>query len=109
MYFCFVRSYSFSVSRYFSGYFKLLKFTFNNLWFIPNFSEFEAAGCDALMISEVYLLLDHRKKQSEQKEEIEDMSEIFVSTLNYTQRFSKFKKREMIRAVRGSVFNSIMW
>ncbi|KAI6174601.1 RPOL4c domain-containing protein [Aphelenchoides bicaudatus] len=29
------------------------------------------------------------------------MSEIFVSTLNYTQRFSKFKKREMIRAVRG--------
>lgn len=58
-------------------------------------------GCDALMISEVYLLLDHRKKQSEQKEEIEDMSEIFVATLNYTQRFSKFKKREMIRAVRG--------
>jgi DNA-directed RNA polymerase II subunit RPB4 len=53
------------------------------------------------MISEVYLLLDHRKKQSEQKEEIEDMSEIFVATLNYTQRFSKFKKREMIRAVRG--------
>lgn len=53
------------------------------------------------MISEVHLLLDHRKKQSEQKEEIEDMSEIFVATLNYTQRFSKFKKREMIRAVRG--------
>ncbi|KAH7727053.1 DNA-directed RNA polymerase II polypeptide [Aphelenchoides avenae] len=63
--------------------------------------EFEVAGCDALMISEVFLLLDHRRKQSEQKEEIEDMSEVFLKTLNYARRLSKFKSRETIRAVRG--------
>ncbi|KAI1728626.1 RNA polymerase rpb4 domain-containing protein [Ditylenchus destructor] len=63
--------------------------------------EFEVTGCDALMISEVFLLLDHRRKQSEQKEEIEDMSEVFVKTLNYARRLSKFKSRETIRAVRG--------
>ncbi|KAF1592521.1 UNVERIFIED_CONTAM: DNA-directed RNA polymerase II subunit RPB4, partial [Eudyptes robustus] len=62
--------------------------------------EFEVVGCDALMISEVFLLLDHRRKQSEEKEEIEDMSEAFLQTLNYARRFSKFKSRETIRAVR---------
>lgn len=53
------------------------------------------------MISEVFLLLDHRRKQSEQKEEIEDMSDVFLKTLNYARRLSKFKSRETIRAVRG--------
>ncbi|KAF7638321.1 RPOL4c domain-containing protein [Meloidogyne graminicola] len=63
--------------------------------------DFEVPGCDALMISEVFLLLDHRRKQSEQKEEIEDISEVFLKTLNYTRRLSKFKSRETIRSVRG--------
>ncbi|KAL3074389.1 hypothetical protein niasHS_015219 [Heterodera schachtii] len=63
--------------------------------------EFEVSGCDALMISEVFLLLDHRRKQSEEKEEIEDISEVFLKTLNYTRRLSKFKSRETIRSVRG--------
>jgi len=63
--------------------------------------EFEVSGCDALMISEVFLLLDHRRRQSEEKEEIEDMNEVFVKTLEYTRRLSKFKSRETIRAVRG--------
>uniref|UniRef100_A0A914HZQ3 RNA polymerase Rpb4/RPC9 core domain-containing protein n=1 Tax=Globodera rostochiensis TaxID=31243 RepID=A0A914HZQ3_GLORO len=63
--------------------------------------KFEVSGCDALMISEVFLLLDHRRKQSEEKEEIEDISEVFLKTLNYTRRLSKFKSRETIRSVRG--------
>lgn len=71
------------------------------------FSEFEVSGCDALMISEVFLLLDHRRKQSEQKEEIEDISDVFLKTLNYTRRLSKFKSRETIRSVRGLFFKRI--
>uniref|UniRef100_A0A914D2I4 RNA polymerase Rpb4/RPC9 core domain-containing protein n=1 Tax=Acrobeloides nanus TaxID=290746 RepID=A0A914D2I4_9BILA len=71
-------------------------------------SEFEVPGCDALMISEVFLLLDHRRKQSEQKEEIEDMSEVFLKTLNYTRRLSRFKSRETIRAVRGIFAGKLM-
>jgi len=63
--------------------------------------EFEVPGCDALMVSEVFLLLDHRRKQSEQKEDIEEMSEVFFKTLDYTRRLSKFKSRETIRSVRG--------
>jgi hypothetical protein len=67
----------------------------------PEISEFETPGCDALMISEVFLLLDHRRKQSEDKEEIEEISEVFLKTLDYTRRLSKFKSRDTIRAVRG--------
>ncbi len=59
------------------------------------------SGCDALMISEVFLLLTTRRRQSEEKEEIEDMNEMFVKTLEYTRRLSEFKSRETIRAVRG--------
>ncbi|GMR58012.1 hypothetical protein PMAYCL1PPCAC_28207, partial [Pristionchus mayeri] len=65
--------------------------------------EFESNACDALMISEVFLLLEHRRSQSEQKEEIEDLSEVFVKTLNYSRRLSRFKNREMIRAVRNLI------
>uniref|UniRef100_A0A1I7YCN6 RPOL4c domain-containing protein n=1 Tax=Steinernema glaseri TaxID=37863 RepID=A0A1I7YCN6_9BILA len=57
--------------------------------------------CDVLMTSEVFLLLEHRRQQSEAKEDIEEMSEVFVKTLDYTRRFSKFKSRESIRAVRA--------
>lgn len=60
--------------------------------------EFESA--ETLLISEVYLLLEHRKQQSEQQEELTEMSDVFVKTLNYTQRMAKFKNKETIRAVR---------
>ncbi|KAM3718625.1 DNA-directed RNA polymerase II subunit [Dirofilaria immitis] len=60
--------------------------------------EFEQA--DTLLTSEVYLLLEHRRQQSEQKEEIDEMSDVFVKTLNYTRRMARFKNRETIRAVR---------
>lgn len=53
------------------------------------------------MISEVYLLLSHRKEQNELKDDIDEMNEKFLLTMDYTQRFAKFKKRELVRAVRG--------
>jgi DNA-directed RNA polymerase subunit F len=68
---------------------------------IASILDFEAANCDALMISEVYLLLEHRREQNEQKDDIDEMSENFSLTLNYAQHFARFKKRELIRAVRG--------
>merc|ERR1711911_290448 len=59
--------------------------------------EFENA--ETLLISEVHMLLEHRKTQNESAEE--EQSDIFMKTLNYTQRFSKFKNRETIAAIRS--------
>ncbi|VDI63703.1 DNA-directed RNA polymerase II subunit RPB4-like [Mytilus californianus] len=61
--------------------------------------EFENA--ETLLISEVQMLLDHRKQQNESAEEEQELSEVFMKTLNYTSRFSKFKNRETITAVRS--------
>ncbi|KAI6198318.1 RPOL4c domain-containing protein [Aphelenchoides fujianensis] len=61
---------------------------------------FEVQGC-ALMISEVFLLLNHRHTRSQNKEEIDEVSDVLLSTLNYARRFSKFTLRDTIRAVRG--------
>ena len=55
------------------------------------------------MISEVHMLLDHRKLQNESAEDEQELSEVFMKTLNYTQRFSKFKNRETIAAIRRLV------
>ncbi|KAE9555140.1 hypothetical protein FO519_001635 [Halicephalobus sp. NKZ332] len=63
--------------------------------------EFDREGCDALLISEVFLLLDHRRRQGEQKEEIEDISEVFLKTIDYCRRLSRFKTRDTIRSVRA--------
>ena len=41
-----------------------------------------------------------RKQQNESAEEEQELSEVFMKTLQYTQRFSKFKNRETIAAVR---------
>lgn len=46
------------------------------------------------------MLLDHRKLQNESAEDEQELSEVFMKTLNYTQRFSKFKNRETIAAIR---------
>lgn len=59
----------------------------------PEFSDTET-----LFISEVSLLLEHRK--SSREEDDEDMSEVFQKTLEYTQKFSRFNNRETISAVR---------
>ena len=41
-----------------------------------------------------------RKQQNENAEDEQELSEVFMKTLNYTNRFSKFKNRETITAVR---------
>lgn len=61
--------------------------------------EFENA--ETLLVSEVHMLLEHRKQQNENAEEEQELSEVFMKTLNSTARFSKFKNRETIAAVRS--------
>lgn len=61
--------------------------------------EFESA--ETLLISEVTMLLEHRKQQNENAEEEQELSEVFMKTLNYCQRFSRYKNRETIAAVRS--------
>ncbi|XP_033097722.1 DNA-directed RNA polymerase II subunit RPB4-like [Anneissia japonica] len=61
--------------------------------------EFEQA--ETLLISEVRMLLEHRKTQNENQEEEQELSEVFMKTLQYTERFSRFKNRETIADVRS--------
>ncbi|ESO11229.1 hypothetical protein HELRODRAFT_91608 [Helobdella robusta] len=61
--------------------------------------EFENA--ETLLISEVQMLLDHRKTQNENAEDEQELSHVFMKTLTYTERFSKFRNRETIAAVRS--------
>lgn len=62
------------------------------------FTEFENA--ETLLISEVHMLLEHRKAQNESAEEEQEFSEVFMKTLTYTDRFRKFKNKEIIASVR---------
>lgn len=61
--------------------------------------EFENA--ETLLISEVNMLLEHRKLQNESAEEEQELSEVFTKTHTYCQRFSRYKNRETISAVRA--------
>ncbi|XP_065185163.1 DNA-directed RNA polymerase II subunit RPB4-like [Sycon ciliatum] len=61
----------------------------------------EFTGTETLFISEVNLLLEHRKSQNENADDDQELSEVFQKTLEYTQRFSRFKNRETIQAVRS--------
>lgn len=67
--------------------------------------EFEAPDTKTLLISEVHILLEHRKQQNENAEEEQEFSEVFMKTLNYTQRFAKFKNMENIAGVRQLLTN----
>eukprot|EP00118_Oscarella_pearsei_P025986 m.309166 g.309166 ORF g.309166 m.309166 type:complete len:148 (+) comp45663_c0_seq1:21-464(+) len=60
--------------------------------------EFENAA--PLINSEVFILLEHRKTQKESEDDEEELSDVFMKTLNYTQRFSRYKNSETIGAVR---------
>ncbi|KAG7153721.1 DNA-directed RNA polymerase II subunit RPB4-like, partial [Homarus americanus] len=60
--------------------------------------EFEKA--ETLLISEVHMLLEHRKQTNENAEEEQELNERFVKTLNYCERFTKFKNRATIKAIR---------
>ncbi|CAM1323659.1 POLR2D (predicted) [Pycnogonum litorale] len=61
--------------------------------------EFENA--ETLLISEVNMLLEHRKSQNESAEDEQEFSDVFLKTSNYTQRFSRFKNKDTITAVRN--------
>ncbi|KAI7809148.1 DNA-directed RNA polymerase II subunit RPB4, partial [Triplophysa rosa] len=61
--------------------------------------EFE--NSETLLNSEVHMLLEHRKQQNESAEDEQELSEVFMKTLNYTARFSRFKNRETIASVRS--------
>lgn len=65
--------------------------------------EFEDSDTKTLLISEVHIILDHRKKQNESAEEEQEFSEVFTKTLNYAQRFAKFKNPENITAIRTAL------
>uniref|UniRef100_A0A8B9FE68 Uncharacterized protein n=1 Tax=Amazona collaria TaxID=241587 RepID=A0A8B9FE68_9PSIT len=43
----------------------------------------------------------HRKQQNESAEDEQELSEVFMKTLNYTARFSSFKNQETIASVRS--------
>ncbi|NXH39919.1 RPB4 polymerase, partial [Dicaeum eximium] len=68
--------------------------------------EFETA--ETLLNSEVHMLLEHRKQQNESAEDEQELSEVFMKTLNYTARFSRFKNRETIASVRRRVPNLLL-
>merc|ERR1712142_1044618 len=61
--------------------------------------EFENA--ETLLNSEVFMLLEHRRAQNENADEDTEMNEVFIKTLAYTERFSRFRNRETIAQVRG--------
>ncbi|KAI4879162.1 hypothetical protein NFI96_025520 [Prochilodus magdalenae] len=85
-------------------------------WQVPNghfrkrlAQSISVAGCEplkfenaeTLLNSEVHMLLEHRKQQNESAEDEQELSEVFMKTLNYTARFSRFKNRETIASVRS--------
>ncbi|XP_043917873.1 DNA-directed RNA polymerase II subunit RPB4-like [Protopterus annectens] len=60
--------------------------------------EFENA--ETLLNSVVHMLLEHWKQQNESAEDEQELSEVFMKTVNYTAHFSCFKNRETIASVR---------
>ena len=61
--------------------------------------EFENA--ETLLNSEVFMLLEHRKGQSDGLDDEQELSQVFMKTLGYTQKFSRYKNRETIASVRS--------
>ncbi|KAF5308792.1 hypothetical protein FQR65_LT06025 [Abscondita terminalis] len=81
---------------------RLLKIDVNKTRRLYDFlvaEEFENA--ETLLISEVHMLLEHRKAQNESAEDEQEFSDVFMKTLTYTDRFRKFKNKETISAVRN--------
>lgn len=72
------------------------------IWWLtsPRLLSAEFENSETLLNSEVHMLLEHRKQQNESAEDEQELSEVFMKTLNYTARFSRFKNRETITAVR---------
>ena len=49
------------------------------------------------------MLLEHRKGQSDGLDDEQELSQVFMKTLGYTQKFSRYKNRETIASVRRLV------
>lgn len=69
------------------------------IFYVYLFIEFENA--ETLLISEVHMLLEHRKMQNESAEDEQEFSEVFMKASTYTDRFGKFKNKETISAIRN--------
>ncbi|XP_076264169.1 RNA polymerase II subunit D [Rhynchophorus ferrugineus] len=54
-----------------------------------------------LLITEVYMLLEHRKAQSEWTDDELEFSDVLMKTLIYADRFRKFENDETISAVKN--------
>lgn len=68
---------------------------------IKNFVQRQTSeGIKDLILIRLNFLCHFRKTQNESAEEEQELSEVFMKTLNYTSRFSKFKNRETISAIR---------
>ncbi|CAF0706130.1 unnamed protein product [Brachionus calyciflorus] len=61
--------------------------------------EFE--NSETLLISEVHMLMENRRAQNESSEEEKELPPVFLKTLEYCERFSRFKNKETIIAVRN--------
>lgn len=75
--------------------------------FCLSFLQTEFENAETLLISEVHMLLEHRKNQNENSEEEQEFSEVFLKTYNYTGMFRKFKNKETIASVRRLEFHGI--
>jgi len=51
------------------------------------------------------MLLDYRKQANESADDEQELSNVFVKTLSYCQRFSRYKNKETILAVRQLLAN----
>lgn len=60
----------------------------------------EFAQAETLLNAEVSLLLKHRKEEDAANEHAVELSEVFMKTLEYTNRMAKYKNRSAMRAVR---------
>ncbi|CAK6442885.1 unnamed protein product [Pipistrellus nathusii] len=60
----------------------------------------ECETAETLLNSEVHMLLEHRTQQSESAEDEQELSEVFMKTLNCTA-LSRSKNRETIASVRS--------
>ncbi|KAK1900204.1 DNA-directed RNA polymerase II subunit RPB4 [Dissostichus eleginoides] len=56
--------------------------------------EFESS--ETLLNSEVHMLLEHRKQQNESAEDEQELSEVFMKTLNYTGRFEDEELQQIL-------------
>ena len=63
----------------------------------------EFDNAQPLMISEVKLLLEDRKKLQETSNDDQELPEVFQKTYDYVQHFSKFTNEQTVKTVRQTL------